>query len=271
MDTTNPKCTTSNSWSSWTSSNSSLTVSCSDDDSKVSTCAGTSGTSSSKTYSTSTKTASYTVVDKAGNSATCSAGIYVDKTAPSCEIVKTDVYNPLGVGGYAQCSDSHSGCAASKVYFNSVRSQYHVNGIVYVKDNVGHEHGCEVIVHEVWQYRHKTCLVNASCEEAGCNTYSDWSKVAEEWPTCTAFGCCTETCNANKGEYEWRAQIDQGTNSDGKIQCVCSVYKRTCKAWKQSYSKCGCDSWSSGYTVWKDGKCPGTYPSNVCQNQLVYY
>lgn len=77
VDKTAPSCSSiSGNSSSWTKSNRTVTVNCSDGHS------GCENSSYSTTYSSTKKRDSKTIRDKAGNSTTCSYDVYVDKTAP---------------------------------------------------------------------------------------------------------------------------------------------------------------------------------------------
>jgi len=113
VDTTAPTC---GSWSgggsSWTKSNRSVSVGCSDSHS------GCAATSYSVTYSSTTKTAtpSTTIKDKAGNSRTCtgsSMNIYVDKTAPTITMTPAAGTYYSGNTVAVSCSDAHSGMVSS--------------------------------------------------------------------------------------------------------------------------------------------------------------
>ena len=102
LDNTKPSCNTSNGHGGDKSeSGLSFTVSCSDGDSGVSTCAGSKSNSSSKTGVKSTTT--YTVVDKVGNSNTCQIKVGVQyNQAKTCKVKDGIQYNCVGTAQNAR-------------------------------------------------------------------------------------------------------------------------------------------------------------------------
>lgn len=87
IDNTAPSCSTSGGSSDWTTTSKTISIKCSDAHSGVATCNGNSNSSTSVSYSsTVNKTYSYTVVDRAGNSSTCTATVKIDKSAPTCSV-----------------------------------------------------------------------------------------------------------------------------------------------------------------------------------------
>lgn len=78
VDKQKPTCTVSGGSTSWTGGNRTVTINCNDGSGS-----GCKVSSFKDTVTTTTKTKTYTVEDNAGNTGTCTANIYVDKTAPT--------------------------------------------------------------------------------------------------------------------------------------------------------------------------------------------
>ena len=107
VDKTKPSCgSISGASTNWTKNNRTISVACSDSHSG---CDG----SGSKTFSSTTKTGTVQIKDRAGNKQDCSVNVYVDKTAPS--VWTTDgpkaqkCKNAKGVSVTYKVSDAHSG------------------------------------------------------------------------------------------------------------------------------------------------------------------
>lgn len=138
MDRTPPTYTKTGDSTAWTKDNRIVTVNCLDG---LSGCASTPG---SKTYSSTTKTKKYTLVDNAGNKATFIADIYVDKTAPSCNQITgasttwTKNDRNIKVG----CTDSNSGCSLTE--FQKVFNSTTKVGSITISDKVGNTTNCNV-------------------------------------------------------------------------------------------------------------------------------
>ena len=141
IDRTNPKCTITGGSTNWTKENRNVTVKCSDGSGS-----GCKVSSYSDTVSTTTKTKTYTVEDKAGRKGTCEANIYVDKIAPTCSSVTntstTWRNKPQTITQY--CSDNDSQCA--KNFYANTYSNNQTSG-TYIYDKAGNKNYCSYDVY----------------------------------------------------------------------------------------------------------------------------
>ncbi len=142
IDKVAPSCgSVSGSSTSWTSSSRSISVKCSD------TISGCTATSFSKTFSSSAKTGSISIKDKAGNTKSCSVNVYVDKSSPSVSL-NTTYCNTSGTCTFSVgASDSHSGvsykkCKCGGSYFTCSSFECKVtsySACAYSVDKVGNQ------------------------------------------------------------------------------------------------------------------------------------
>ena len=119
-DATKPSCSTSKS-NTWSTSGVNVSISCSDGTSGVATCAGSTSSSSSKSGVTSSKT--YTVKDKAGNTASCGVATCTSSCCGSssyyCNCVTAG-----GAGGYCPAGYTYVGSSYSSGTCCQVCSSY---------------------------------------------------------------------------------------------------------------------------------------------------
>lgn len=117
IDADKPTCNynVGNSSTTWTKSNRTVSVGCTDNQS------GCTESTSSKTISTTTKTTTITIEDNVGNTNTCTVNAYVDKTAPSAPTKGSVKYSggKVSVSGVSGSSDSHSGVSHYLYVFNT--------------------------------------------------------------------------------------------------------------------------------------------------------
>ena len=71
----------------WTNQNRTISVKCSD------ATTGCTRTSFAKTFTTTTKTSTISIVDKSGRKVDCPVNVYVDKTPPTCDLKVTGNYD----------------------------------------------------------------------------------------------------------------------------------------------------------------------------------
>ena len=125
----------------WTKNDRTVTVTCFD---------GISGCTSSPgaiVYNKTQKTQNYTLKDKAGNTTSFNANIYVDKSAPICGRIDGQSTSWLkgdrniSVG----CSDAESGCSSSS--FSNKFTQTAKTGNITISDKVGNTRNCPVNVY----------------------------------------------------------------------------------------------------------------------------
>ena len=154
---------------SWTRSSRTIKQGCSDSHS------GCVHATYQKTYSSGTKTSSFTISDKAGNTKTCSAfNVYVDPDPPSCGDAvggSTTWSNAASRSVGRKCSDSLSGCSSPQ--YTSVTDQVKTKSVkVTVKDNAGNTKECPAYTYNIYLDR-----TAPTCGDAvGGST--KWSKAA---------------------------------------------------------------------------------------------
>ena len=107
VDKTAPTCgTVTGESTTWTSSDRTISVGCSDSNS------GCESSNVSKTFSSTAKTGSISIKDNAGNTKSCSANVYVDKTTPTISVKNPYEGTKFSGDKYyldLNFSDSHSG------------------------------------------------------------------------------------------------------------------------------------------------------------------
>ncbi len=127
IDKTAPSCgSVSGSSTSWTSSSRSISVKCSD------TISGCAAATYYKTFSSTAKTGSISIKDKAGNTKSCSVNVYVDKTAPSVTVSKFNCGGTPNICTFkASASDGNSGLSYLKRSTNGGSYATVTNGSQY--------------------------------------------------------------------------------------------------------------------------------------------
>ena len=241
IDRTGPSRTTSGESNKWTKDNRTINVTCTD---VLSGCVKNSDT---LTYSTTTKTANYSISDNAGNSATYSANVYVDKTAPSCGPItgQSTEWTKNNRTISVSCNDSDSGCSISPVsqIFSSTTKQ----GTITITDAVGNSRNCTVNAYvdktgptcgtvtgqsTTWTKNNRTISVDCSDSHSGCsktsfsNTFSSNAKVG----TITLTDKLGNSTNCNVNVYidksapkkkDTNGESTTWTNSDRTITVTC--------------------------------------------------
>ena len=155
VDKQKPTCTVSGGSTSWTGGNRTVTINCKDGSGS-----GCKVSSFKDTVTTTTKTKTYTVEDNAGNTGTCTANIYVDKTDPKCGEITgaskdwTSSNRTIKVG----CSDSHSGCVSNPT--SQTFSTTTTTSSITIKDKVGNSTTCPVNVYV--DKNNPTCSISKS-------------------------------------------------------------------------------------------------------------
>ncbi len=200
VDSTAPSCNWQGESTSWTNSNRSVSVSCSD---SVSGCATSGNTWNFTSGTVKTSGLSYTIKDNAGNTTTCSknANVYVDKDVPTCNINASGTTGNNGwyksnVNLSLQTDDVHKeyGLIAATGLSTSITSYY--NGVSSV--DVGNTNG--------------TTYYGYVRDQAGnvgsCNTFV---KVDTTAPSCN-----------------WQGESTSWTNSNRSISVGCSDFGSGC-------------------------------------------
>ena len=196
-DGTKPSC---GNWggesTSWTKENREISVGCSD---ATSTCDKSKYSTTISSGTTSTKSISLEIKDKAGNTATCkkTANVYVDKEAPTCTTSKSNEGTTSGVNVSISCSNVGNGsnvtCPSSE---NGVKS----SKTYTVRDAAGNTSTCNVSVTPQSQKRTNTCSTGKRCSSASCETYSECENSAcgvYRYKSCKNSDCGTEKCNCS--------------------------------------------------------------------------
>lgn len=224
VDKQKPTCTVSGGSTSWTGGNRTVTINCNDGSGS-----GCKVSSFKDTVSTTTKTKTYTVEDNAGNTGTCTANIYVDKTAPT-----TPTGGNIGAvsGSNASASiktaasgskDSHSGFShylylvtnssstpskndsrftTSRAYTRSCGKSYYAWAVAV--DKVGN----------------RSSVKSLGSTKDGANKYSNWSSCSKKCgggtqtrtnscalitggksQSCNMMSCCSSTTTKWSGKW----------------------------------------------------------------------
>ena len=211
IDTTPPTCGTPTGTStSWTKSPRTITQPCSDN---VSGC-----NSVPATYSTTTKTASVTVTDSAGNSKTCPAyNVYVDTTAPTCGSASgggTSSAHKFGnVTVSVGCSDSHSGCGSSS--YSKTFSPTTTTSTIAIADKAGNSRNCTV---NVYSYPCGAPTVSGSVATTRKCPYNGETLSNTKTVTFTVGGCRNGMTSSNSYicHYNTKSTVATGWSSDQK-------------------------------------------------------
>ena len=150
IDKTAPTCgtaTNARATNNWTGTNFTITQQCKDSGSGC-------VENPKKTFTTTTKTHTFTIKDNVGHTNTCTVGVYLDKTAPTCTSSGGSSSWAASRTLKGTCSDAHSGCkkasADGRTYDDNGNVYWTINwdgswtnlspGVVY--DKVGNSKTC---------------------------------------------------------------------------------------------------------------------------------
>ena len=226
-DTTAPTCGTATGVStSWTKSSRTVTQPCTDN---LSGCA-----SVSKTYSSTTKTASVSVTDGAGNSTACSAyNVYVDTTAPTCGTASgggTSSAHKFGNVTVTQpCSDSHSGCASAS--YSKTFSPTTTTSTISIADKAGNSKSCTV---NVYAYPCTAPSISGSVSTTkACPCKSSETLTNNKRANFTLSGCLT-SLSGKVCYYNTSSTTSSGWSSNQKRHD--KIVELGCKTAKCTYS-----------------------------------
>ena len=211
IDTTPPTCGTATGTStSWTKSSRTITQPCTDN---VSGC-----NSVSTTYSSTTKTASVTVTDGAGNTQACPAyNVYVDTTPPTCGSASgggTSSSHKFGnVTVSVGCSDSHSGCGSSS--YSKTFSPTTTTSTIAIADKASNSRSCSV---NVYAYPCSAPTVSGSVATTRKCPYNGETLSNTKTVTFTVGGCRNGMTSSNSYicHYNTKSTVATGWSSDQK-------------------------------------------------------
>jgi hypothetical protein len=269
VDKTAPSCTNSWDGSSWTSGNRTIYYGCSDGQSWC----NWSYSGWSKTFSSTTSTstiASYTIKDNVWNTTTCparTAGVYVDKTAPSCWSWSYSPSLSTNTNSSVTATLSSSTDWASWIataWWSCTISTYNTSCSVTIKDNVWWTTTCTS-----WK------ATNIKCYSDACWWTTPWSSCTS-YSTSTPTWSCSTVVRTSKCQTNWTWDTNPYTYWSCSAWCwtvcwksltswssvtmyysssptwSCSSQTRTCTNWSLSWSywACSCSAWC--WTVcWK--------------------
>ena len=257
IDTVKPTCYSSGENSTWKKGEVQIKYGCNDNDGGSGCKTETVSSIISSTAKTIEKT--WTIVDNAGNTITCSKtfNVYVDNTPPKCGTPNTtnDSSNASssGVTGSISATDADSGIDGDET-----QNFYYVTGSITktFKDKAGNSTTCSVNVSTKTMYSRATCKTFNSCADESCEWNTCLSKecvagyvgrvYGNYYRGCGSRGCSTTyTCyesNPNSDIYQkvgtTKCIVKTGTYDDcATLKCV--EGRDTCKA-----SGCGCAEWN---------------------------
>ena len=241
----------------WTKDDRTISVGCSDGGSQ---CAQATYSKTFNSGTTKTSSISLTISDNVGNTATCTktANVYVDKDAPTCSTSKSNTGTTAGVTVTVTCTNDGNG---STITCPSGSTGVKSNKTYTVSDAVGNSSTCSVTVTAQIQMRTASCGAGKSCAEAGCKTYntkdcncsnchtgSTCGKSEPVQCSCPPDHQYTETANScgdAGGNYVARPTGCTKCVSTCKYGCDKCDDLDSCKTYKQSRSKCGCETWGN--------------------------
>ena len=207
VDKTAPTCGTPTGTSTtWTNSNRKISVPCTD--------TGGSACEKSKyeqTFSTSTKTSTITIKDKAGNTRNCSVDVYVDKNAPTCGTITgaSKTWTNSNRTVKVKCSDTGgSGCKKNE-YSTTFKTTTKTSSIT-LEDAAGNTKSCSVNVYVDKDKPYAPWISSidlgsgTTLSNDGCTNYNKYS---------TSSGSCSYKISFKKGKTFYAAP--DYTYSDG--------------------------------------------------------
>lgn len=224
LDKTAPTCGDNNGSTAWTNANRTVTVNCSDSAS------GCTQSTFSQTYSSDTKTSPIKIIDKAGNTNSCSVNVYVDKTVPAAPTINmykwtnnnTRPKSPSGLSKYTAGNWS-----TKKIYTEASGGQTDELSDIY------------------YQYTTTGATTNATNESASSRNIEAQGTSTIQYRTCDKAGNCSAytspltakvdytapTCGSNNGSTTWTKNNRTITVncSDSNSGCTQSTFSQTYK------------------------------------------
>lgn len=210
--------------------------------------------------------------DKAGNSATKTVKVKIDKIKPTCSLSVSETgtlsATPKDTGGsdlsYNGFSSAYSGTSSSSQTLSKAGTYTY-----YVKDKAGNTNTCSLEVKTKTQYRYRDCTSCKSCSNAGCAKYTD-TPLGNSYTVCqsspTGSGTIKESYIVITCENK-TIQAADATECPGKYKCTGQRY--LCSYYNQSCSSCGCSSYGS-WSAWGETKYTETSSRDV-ETKTIYY
>ena len=219
-----------------------------------------------KEFSSTTVTgtiAAYTIKDAAGNSTSCAsrtANVYVDKTAPTCTVTKSNTGTVDGLTTTVTCSDGNSGCKTTNT---TGEANLKTSKTYKVYDNVGNEGSCNVVVVAQSQKRTKSCSSGKRCSSASCETYKQCANSA--CGVASYKSCANEAC----GVASYKACEAAGCKtykSCANSACGVAAYNTCAAAGCAAYNSCANSACGvASYNSCANSAC-GVAAYNTCAN-----
>lgn len=272
VDKQKPTCTVSGGSTSWTGGNRTVTVNCNDGNGS-----GCKVSSFNDTISTTTKTKTYTVEDRAGNTATCTANIYVDKKAPTTptggNIGAVSGSNPNASIKTAASgsSDSHSGFSHYLYLItnsNTTPDRYDsrfTTTRAYTRYCGTSYYAWVVAVDKVGN---RSAVKSLGNTKDGPNAYSEWSSCSKSCGggtqtrtnSCALItGSMSQSCN----NMDCCSQTTNSYGSWGGCQGSCGTGTKYRTVTKKGIDGRYCDSWTESTSCNTGIDCCGsTYPGS---------
>ena len=140
IDRTGPSKSTSGESTTWIKNDRTINLTCTD------ALSGCEKATDTLKYTSTKQTANYTIKDKAGNTSTYTANVYVDKTPPVCGTKENEniTWKKSDQTVKVGCTDSHSNCTKQK--FEKTFNTDTKEGIITIQDNAGNTANCSVKV-----------------------------------------------------------------------------------------------------------------------------
>lgn len=138
IDRTGPSKSTSGESTTWIKNDRTINLTCTD------ALSGCEKATDTLKYTNTTQTANYTIKDKAGNTATYTANVYVDKTPPTCGTKENESTTWKNTDQLVRvgCNDTHSKCTQDK--FEKTFTTDTKAGTITITDKAGNTANCSV-------------------------------------------------------------------------------------------------------------------------------
>ena len=270
--------------------------------------------SQSENFSSTATTASttaYNIVDYAGNTKTCpsvTVNVYVDNTAPTCTVAKTNTGTIDGVTITITRTDSGGSAVTVPGPYTNVKA----TATYSLSDAVGNTGNCtgDATVTKVTEYQRNTCTLYCASSACTCASYGGYSCSTTTGSTCTPTGSAGTTAmyrtcadgyqysytlsyrciGSTETEYIYSSYVYADSSnafqacdnrnppcSSNTVICSTSsavTHQRitTCNGSCATYNRClacGCEKWG-GWTGWSTTVCTAAANQVQCKTRYIY-